>query len=292
MIDFHAHTSNRMLYGLHTTDASIVQLELLAKRHGIETIVLMATYFPFKKSGLPNKQLLDRVKGKDLFTVFGSLDASGDLSAGLDELASLISTGQIAGIKLYPGYQNFDLGDTKMFPVYELAQSYRLPVAIHGGELHHCCPVESRNTGNRKCGSQFCWIDRLQDLSHPNQLRPAALAFPQVSFVFCHLGNPYFEETRKLMAECANVYTDISGQFVSGTTEDSPEYRELITREIKLFLNLSNGSQHVIFASDFPIQSYPDSISLVESLGLTSAEIERLCQTNAQQLLNQRRRSS
>ena len=87
------------------------------------------------------------------------------------------------------------------------------------------------------------------------------------------------------MRECGNIYTDISGQFLSKSEEDTAEYKKLITEEIKRFLDLPSGLNRVMFGTDFPIQSYSDSIELVESLGLSASEKVMIYQSNATQLL-------
>lgn len=285
MIDFHAHTSDKEMWRLHTHSATLDDLERYADKYGIEKIVLMATYFPFKKGGLPNRELLRRIKGRERFLAFGSLDAMNNLYNGIQELRELASSGEIHGIKLYPGYQDFSLSNGSIFPVYEIAAEYGLPVAIHSGELHHCCPKDIATNMRVKCGGR-CYIDELGNLARPREVIGAALEFPNVKFVMCHLGNPFFSELRDVMRQCPNVYTDISGQFTSGTTEDYPGYREVLADEMWEFLQLPCGSGRMIFGSDFPIQSYMDSIELVLELGLAKEVEDKIFHNNAAKILN------
>jgi predicted TIM-barrel fold metal-dependent hydrolase len=207
-----------------------------------------------------------------------------DLSGGLRELEALIGQRRISGIKLYPGYQRFNPGDECVVPVYQLAQANDLPVMFHTGELHHCCPREERERGHGHCGD-VCWIDRLQHLSHPEEMLSPVRAFPEVRFVLSHLGNPHFEALRRVMQECPNVYTDISGQFLSGTEEDSLAYREELRVEMMRFLEIDGAVERIMFGTDFPIQSYQDSLALVEALGLSQDEEEKVLYRNAVKLL-------
>ena len=117
IIDIHAHTSSHKLWNLHTEDASIAAIEKWAAQFQITLICLMATYFPFKKSGLPNYELLSRIAGKKLFRMFGSLDIMNNFENGLRELRELATEKLIAGIKLYPGYQDFDAADQSVFDI-------------------------------------------------------------------------------------------------------------------------------------------------------------------------------
>lgn len=286
IIDIHAHTTKRILRGLHTESATIDDLERLAEKNGISLIVLMATYFPFKKSGLHNKELLEMIKGRRKFLMFASLDAMNNLENGINELKEIAICDQVVGIKLYPGYQNFSIADEKIFSIYELAEKENLPIAIHSGELHHCRPVDPK-TGKReyKC-KEKCYIEELGHLARPIEVVKPANMFKEVKFILCHMGNPYFDELREVMAVCPNVYTDISGQFLSGSYEDTAEYRNFITGEIAKVLGLTRGDDRLLFGSDFPIQSQEDSIALIKALNLDKNKEGNIFFRNALKILN------
>jgi len=281
IIDIHVHTTNNTLYDLHVKIASVADLESSAEHYGIKKMIVMATYFPFKKSGLYNKELLKRIEGRKLFSAFGSLDAMNRLEEGIPELKELAEAKMISGIKLYPGYQDFSVSDMKVFPLYELAAKHDLPVAIHSGELHNCCPKDGRRM---RCLDK-CRLEGLGYLSHPKNMAGAIKNFPEVTFVLCHLANPYFEELKEVMAEYPNVCTDISGQYSTGGQWDTEEYREVLKQEMIEFLKLPNGIERILFASDFPIQSFADSIALVKALGLSKEDEDRIFYKNAMEKL-------
>ncbi len=267
IIDVHVHTSNHPMRELHTTDASLPAIERALDEHGIEQALILATYFPFKGTGLHNRELLLRLGDNRRFNAIGSLDMMNAFEAGFAELCELCGSGRLVGIKLYPGYQNFHMDDPRVVSVINLARIHNLAVTIHGGELHHCCSARRRAQGDLACRNSFCWIDRLGGLAHPNAFRATIQQFPDVRFVIAHLANPFFEELRALMRDCPNVYTDISGQFLSGSAEDTPEYRETVVDEIlRVITMIPNGAQRLLFGSDFPIQSFEATIALVESL--------------------------
>lgn len=264
-IDLHAHTTNHLMRGLHSASASIATLEALAEKHGVMTIVLLATYFPLKGTGVHSCELLKRLEGHPLFLAFGSLDVMNSLESGVAELEELARGKRIFGVKLYPGYQGFSPDDPRLEGVYRLAERHRLPVMLHGGELHHCCSAERRRVGPLPCGLDHCRLDDYLDLAHPRYVEQPALAHPKVKFVVSHLANPHFTELRGVMNRCPNVFTDLSGQFISGdSADDTATYRATVAAEIGEFLKLPDGANRVAFGTDFPIQSYPDSIELVE----------------------------
>lgn len=284
IIDMHAHTTNKKLSGLHVERATIADLEKFAKEYDVTKIILMPTYFPFKGSGNPNAVIHERIKGNKLFSMFGSLDAMNNLETGIKELENLAKEKVICGIKLYPGYQDFNPSDEKIFPIYKLAEQFDLPVMYHGGVLHYCCPQERRDAGRFKCGS-FCKIETLQHLAHPNAIINAIKKFPKVNFIISHLANPYFDDLRNAMKKYPNVYTDISGQFSTGNEKDNDNYKKSIVAEIEKILEIKNGIDRVIFATDFPIQSYADSIGLVKSLNLSKTDKDKIFYKNAARLL-------
>lgn len=289
IIDIHAHTSNHKLWNFHVPTATIEDLEEQAKLYGIYRIFLMATYFPFKQSGVPNMELLSRISGHPLFGMFGSLDLTANFQKGIAELKFLLKEEKIQGIKLYFGYQDAHPADSAIFPVYQIAEQFQVPIMCHGGELHHCCPPEQRKKGQLRCTYKTCPLDKLTYLSKPNQFTRAVAKFPKVKFIISHLANDYFDELRELMFEFPNVYTDISGQFVSGSGEDTPNYKKQIVQEIREFLALPEGKNRLLFGSDFPIQSYEDSIALVNALGLSKEDEENIFYKNALNLLEGRR---
>lgn len=284
IIDIHAHTTNSKLWDLYTESAKIADLENEAVKYGINKIILMATYFPFKNGGLPNALLMERIRGKKLFSMFGSLDAMNRFDKGIKELGEMAEKNLLSGIKLYPGYQDFSCSDEKIFPVFELAGHYRLPVALHTGELHRCCPKDERAKRKYKCKSK-CQLDSLEHLSRPKEIVKAIKKFPNVNFILSHMANPYHEELREVMTEYSNAHTDISGQFNSAAPY-AAEYKKEIIIEIEKFLLLEKGMERIMFATDYPIQSYKDSIDLIEALKLTTEEKEKIYFKNAIKIIN------
>lgn len=281
LVDIHAHTSKHLLFGLHIQKADIYDLEEMAQKYRVTKIYLMATCFPLKHSGVSTTDMLNRIKRNPLFGCFGTLNLEN--LEGYKELEYHAQRGDIEGIKLYPGYQNVSLSKRVFNPIYKIAHKYNLPVALHMGELHHCCPPKNRDSGELRCGHGRCLLDTRGHLSHPKQLKNIATMYPDIRFLAAHLANPYFEELQKVMMDHPNVYTDISGQFLSGTKEDTPECRTKIIAEIKKFLVIDKT--RVLFGTDFPIQSYKDTLEFVEALDLNTSDKELILSKNAEKFL-------
>ncbi|MFA5084627.1 MAG: hypothetical protein WC475_04620, partial [Candidatus Paceibacterota bacterium] len=105
-IDFHCHTTNRML---ESGDATIGAILKKMEKFEIEKSVLLATYFPHKGSGISNFRLLDWIGGRKELCLFGSLDFKNYFYQGLNELNELAERGDLKGIKIYTCYQDIDL---------------------------------------------------------------------------------------------------------------------------------------------------------------------------------------
>jgi predicted TIM-barrel fold metal-dependent hydrolase len=58
-------------------------------------------------------------------------------------------------------------------------------------------------------------------------------------------------------------------------------YKAEIVGELKKFLLIPGGVDRLMFGSDFPIQSFKDTIELVESLGLDQDAKEKIFWRNA-----------
>jgi len=281
-IDMHVHTTTHRLWGLHVERADIEDLRAIAKKYHVARMVVLATYFPFKGRGLSNRELLKRIAGDDLFVPFGSLDAMNNLQAGADELYRLAYLKLIAGLKLYPGYQKFNLED--LHPVCEIAAEFNLPIMMHTGSLHHCCPRSDREAGKFRCGPS-CPLDSLGYLSNPLTLSVLPNHYPDVKFIFSHMGCPHYDDMVTVMRNCPNVYTDISGQFTSGGPYDNPKSYAEVKDTMKKIIALPNGINRLLFGTDFPIQSYDSTIAMLRSLELSSEQEMMIRVRNAAKLL-------
>jgi predicted TIM-barrel fold metal-dependent hydrolase len=81
-----------------------------------------------------------------------------------------------------------------MFPFYELAVRYDLPVGIHTG-----------GAGPDHGSPNFQW-----ELGDPTLVKPILEAFPSVRLWIMHSGDQYFMQTIQLMKQYSTLYSDIS----------------------------------------------------------------------------------
>lgn len=141
------------------------------------------------------------------------------------------------GIKIYPSYLPMSPSDSRLYPLYSLAQEARLPVMFHTG-------ISSFP------GSRLKW-------SHPLLLDDVAVDFPELPLVLAHGGRDlWFAEAFSLARIHDNVYLEVSGLPAKRLLDYFPK------------LGVLEGK--VIFGTDFPV--IPDlraAVSAVRGLPLS-----------------------
>ncbi len=249
-IDIHCHTTNRKLEDV----AEGATLDVIARKmwgYDIEKTVLLATYFPHKTSGISNYRMLHWIKkakkeGMDGFCMFGSLDFEFYFYQGLNELEELAYEGNIKGIKIYTSYQNVDLKSDNFKKVADVASKYSLPIMFHAGYSFSTM---------RKLGREAVTV-----IAKASDIEPVARANPNINIILSHMAKPDYNGLIEVMKRNNNIYTDMSGMIDSKRDRDQiPAIVEAITRVL-----YECGPKKVMFGTDFPVQTYEDSMFFIE----------------------------
>lgn len=163
------------------------------------------------------------------------------IADSLDKIEYHLRQPACAGIKLYPGYNRTYITDPVYEPVYELAEQYDKPVAIHTGE-----------TAGPNALMKYC---------HPLTLDEAAALHPRVRFVMCHFGNPWLNDAAAVLSKNPNVWADLSGIL-----EGKPDVEQL-KEEKRGYLDALRtwmgylDYRRLMFGTDWPLanlESYID----------------------------------
>ncbi len=153
---------------------------------------------------------------------------------------------QCCGIKLYPGYNHVYVYDELYDPIYELARKYNKPVAIHTGLT--------------------ATANALLKYSHPMTLDEAAVKYPDVQFVMCHIGNPFLQDAIAVLEKNHNVAVDLSG-LLEGKIPDMVTFlrdkRGYISM-LRDWLNYLGSYDRVMFGTDWPLANFADYITFVK----------------------------
>ena len=170
----------------------------------------------------------------------------------------------LTAIKLFPGYRPFYPHDRRLGPVYEYAHRRGLPVMIHQGDT----------------------LDRrgLIKFARPIEVDEVAVAYPDVRFVLCHLGNPWIEEATELVYKNENVYADTSGLLAHPS---APHFRRMVERCRTLIsgvIDTIGSVDRILYGSDWPLEELRVAAGLIEDLDLPAADREAILGGNARRL--------
>lgn len=169
-----------------------------------------------------------------------------DVKGSLDQIEKHLQRSSCAGVKLYPGYTPIYVSDEIYEPVYELAAHYQKPVAIHMGET--------------------AGPNALLKYAHPLTLDETAVRHPNVQFVMCHFGNPWFNDAAAVISKNPNVVADLSG-FLEGRVN----IQELV-RNKQGYLNILKAwlgyldYDRLMFGTDWPLANLEEYIDFVNYL--------------------------
>jgi len=176
-----------------------------------------------------------------------SSDFANNLNHTYENVEKNLQRSNCVGIKLYPGYNHQYVYDDIYTPVYELAEHYGKPVAVHTGEAVFSA-----------ARLKYC---------HPLTLDEVAVSFPRVQFVMCHLGNPWIVDAVAVLGKNPNVFADLSG-LLEGSF-DFPAFvreQEGYIDHIKTWLTYLNAYNKLMYGTDWPlanIQNYIDFVKLL-----------------------------
>jgi predicted TIM-barrel fold metal-dependent hydrolase len=108
-----------------------------------------------------------------------------------------------------------------------------------------------------------------------------AVDHPDVNFIICHLGNPWFRDCMEVVYKNSNVYTDISGLVLGDFTDRFESYMH---KQLQEMLTYGVESDNVLFGTDWPISSMESYLQFVEELRIPDKERQKILWENAAKL--------
>jgi len=184
-----------------------------------------------------------------------------------DLVKRYIEDHDFAGIKLYPPLGFFPT-DERLYPIYEYAQKYNIPITTHcsrgGVHFHGEITKEMLKYCRLKLPdlSKYNQIQKCSIFSHPSNYRHLLKDFPNLKINFAHFGgqpdwedkifNPkkdiknifdinYIDEIIEIVEQYKNAYTDIS------STLHSENFFPLL----RILLVEKKLAHKVLFGSDY-----------------------------------------
>jgi len=164
-----------------------------------------------------------------------------------DQVEEHLKRESCCGVKLYPGYNRIWLTDPIYEPVYQLAQKYDKPVAVHMGLTAH--------------------PRAYLKYSHPLALDEAAADHRKTRFVMCHFGNPFLEASVAVMEKNRNVSADLSG-LLEGRVDLEGYFREQegYVNLLRTWLTALGKWDSILFGTDWPIVNLGEYIRYIQHI--------------------------
>jgi uncharacterized protein len=165
------------------------------------------------------------------------------------------------GIVLLPGLHGFYGNDRRAWPIYEMAQSFQLPILTQTGDAGQLPP-----------GGRGHW-------GRPRYFGDVAVSFPKLRLILGHLGKGYESEIAVLTRRYANVYTETSMRL-SGLDEAG----KWTPAEAVTWFRLI-GIDRILLGTKWPLFDSHQDIETVRKLPLTPEEKRKVLGENAKRVL-------
>jgi len=266
LIDCHVHLNNYYVEEGHHPRPTRENVERLFREmaeHGVDHAVVLTSYLVnVSRPGV--EEVLDILAEDPRTTVVEGLRWRSENRTDLYLMEERIRSGLVKGIKLYPGYDRYSIDDPSLEAVFRIAEKTGVPVMIH-------------------CGDTFAKGAKVRQ-AHPLLVDEVAVDFPDVRFVICHLGNPWFVDTAQVLYKNENVYADVSGL----TLEDpGPTYRRFLADGIeKLVAYIGDPGRKLMYGTDWPLVGMGTYRGVFEALGLPEGSMDAIRWKTAKELFN------
>ncbi|WP_411346572.1 amidohydrolase family protein [Paenibacillus sp. WLX1005] len=203
--------------------------------------------FPDAKAANPMLLDLNDRMPDNVFTCVGINPETLHEPGQLEALEQSLTNPQVVGFKLYAGYYHYNVGDAIYDPVYELARKYDMPIVIHGG---------------------LTYADQgLLTYSHPLSMEETFLKHRDITFMLCHLGDPWVMDAAAMLEKNPNLYADLSGWIVGDHAKvqrlmGEPTYVDHFRRA----LVFAEKYDRVLFGTDWPLVPLDAWIEFIKNL--------------------------
>ncbi|MCR4645071.1 MAG: amidohydrolase family protein [Oscillospiraceae bacterium] len=209
--------------------------------YGITRQLICAPAVTPKQTASVNAFISQLVREDPALIGYGTLHPG---NANFAEILGRFRENGLSGLKLHSDFQQFNIDEPRMFPVYEEAQRLGLPVLFHMG-------------------------DRKLDYSHPRRLQAVLEHFPALTVTAAHMGGySHWSEALDVLQPSERLYFDLSStvQFIDGDL-------------LKQFLD-KFGEEQFFFGSDFPMWDPAEELKRLLSFGLSERTLQNILHDN------------
>ncbi len=261
LIDAHVHLNNYHEALRRPTTENVADLRTKMAELGIDHAVVISSY----KVDLDRpsvEELLEVITADPRLTLVEGLRWRGDARSDLFSLEERVRDGLVRGIKLYPGYDHYPINDPSLETVFRIAAKHDVPVMIHTGDTY------SRTAKVR--------------MAHPLLVDDVAVDYPDVKFVMCHVGNPWFQDAAEVLYKNDNVYADISGLTLG---EFSYEFERYVAMRLKdMIAYMGDPGRQLLYGSDWPLVKMKPYLAFLDELAFEPEQLENIAWRTAARL--------
>jgi hypothetical protein len=221
------------------------------KSHGIVKAVILPEISPITTGVVSNEYVLEFCQDNDIFIPFCTINPF-VVSNPAKELKKYILQ-YAKGLKLYPSYNHFYPNESRVYPLYALAQEERLPVLIHTGS--------SIFKGSKVKYANPLYLDDL------------ATDFPDLCLIMAHSGRGlWYEKAFFLSRIHPNLHLEVSGLPPKNLLNYFPDMEKNIDK--------------FIYGSDWPgVKTISSNIEAIKALPLTEESKRKILYENAARIL-------
>lgn len=260
IIDSHTHANDYAPEHPTPLKDRVARLEDAMRRNGVDYALVLTSY-KFDPHRPSTADVLSALEGKPHLGVVAGISFSSYKQRDLRALTDQLESGKIKGLKIYPGYEPFYPHDQRLRVIYELAAEFDVPVMVHSGDT-------------------FARTAKIK-YAHPLHLDEVAVDFPDVKFVICHLGNPWFRDCMEVVYKNRNVYADLSGLVLGDFSNRFQVYLKKQLDELIIFVG---EPRWLLYGSDWPICSMQSYVNFMNGLKMNQKDKERILFANAASL--------
>jgi hypothetical protein len=179
-------------------------------------------------------------------------------SSELEKYRRLLEEGKIKGLKFFPGHDPYYPTDERCLPYYELCKKLDIPVLFHTGE----------NSGDSECAK---WND-------PKYIVQIAKKYPNLKVIITHYYWPKLDYCYEITKDIPNIHFETAAMADAEVVEKSGGIEKV--KKI-LRKTIADGSDKVIFGTDWPMCKIEEHIELIKSLGLEKNIEEKVFSGNS-----------
>ena len=228
-------------YNLPMTGTALASdLDREERAHGVERNLIFSTATTPHQAASINSFIHEQCVQYPAFIGFGTLHP--EMEGPFAEIERICALG-LRGVKFHPDFQNFNIDDERMIPVYRRIAEYHLPVLFHMGDLRY-------------------------DHSHPERLARVLDKIPELRVIAAHFGGySVWDEAVRLLAG-SQAYYDTSSSLMF---LEPAHVRDLID---------ALGTDRMLFGTDFPMWKIGEELDRFFALGLSEEDNRKILAGN------------